>query len=201
MIRLLAICASTLLFLTGATIQSLRAQTPPGGTIALTGARVIDGTGPAPLDQATLLIANGQIAATGTSGSIRIPAEAVRIDMAGKTILPGLINAHGHLNVDAYTRLPVREHLLQSLRVYADYGVTTVVSLGSTDADELEDLKIRDEQSQGKPDLARPFTAGAFAIGKTPNEARKAVDRLAGEKVDIMKYKINGLPDDMTPDI
>jgi imidazolonepropionase-like amidohydrolase len=197
-IRLAAICASALLFLTGAASQ---AQTPAGETIALTGGRVIDGTGRAPIDQATLIIANGRIAAVGPSASVNIPTDAVRIDMSGKTIIPGLINAHGHLNVDDYTQLPPREHLLQCLQVYADYGVTTVVSLGSTDADELEDLKIRNEQRLGTPDRARLFTAGAFAIGKTPDEARKAVDRLADEKVDIIKYKINGLPDDMTPEV
>ena len=62
-------------------------------------------------------------------------------------------------------------------------------------------MRIRDEQRKSYPDRARLYTAGAFAIGKTQEEARKAVDRLAGEQVDFVKYKINGLPDDMTPDI
>lgn len=199
--RLSALCASTLLILACLTFQPSCAQTPTGVTVALTGGRVIDGTGRAPLEQATLVITNGRIAAIGPSASVPIPAGAVRIDISGKTILPGLINAHGHLNVDANTKLPVSEHLRQRLRLYAEYGVTTVVSLGSTDADEAEDLKIRDEQRKTIPDRARLYTAGAFAIGKTPEEARKAVDRLADEKVDIIKYKINGLPDDMTPDI
>lgn len=200
-IRLAVICASALLSLTSSTFQSSRAQIPSGMTIALIGGRVIDGTGRAPLDQADLVITDGRIAAIGASGLVKIPAGAVRVDMSGKTILPGLINAHGHLNVDGNTQLPVREHLLQRLQVYTDYGVTTVVSLGSTGVDEFEDLKIRDEQRQGTPDRARLFTAGAFAIGKTSDEARKSVDRLADEKVDIIKYKINGLPDDMTPEI
>jgi imidazolonepropionase-like amidohydrolase len=170
--------------------------------IALVGARIIDGTGAPPLEDGTLVIApDGRIAAVGPSSAIQIPADVVRIPMAGKTIMPGLINAHGHLNVDANTKLPVREHLLQRLRLYAQYGVTTVVSLGSTDADEAEDLRIRDEQRKSYPDRARLYTAGAFAIGKTAEEARNAVDRLAGEHVDIVKYKINGLPEDMTPDV
>ena len=199
--RLSAICASTLLFLLILGFEVSLAQSSAGETVALVGARVIDGTGRAPLDQAIVVVTNGRIAAVGPRSSVRIPADAMRMDMSGKTIVPGLINAHGHLNVDSYTRLPVREHLLQSLKVYADYGVTTVVSLGSTDADEVEDLRIRDEQRQGVPDRARLYTAGAFAIGKTAEEARKSVDRLADEKVDVVKYKINGLPDDMTPEI
>jgi len=183
-------------------ISPAPAQVAGGRPTALVGARIIDGTGAPPLEDGTLLIAaNGSIAAVGPSSAIRIPAEAVRISMAGKTIMPGLINAHGHLNVDANTKLPVREHLLQRLRLYAQYGVTTVVSLGSTDADEAEDLRIRDEQRKTYPDRARLYTAGAFAIGKTAQEARAAVDRLASEHVDIVKYKINGLPDDMTPEV
>jgi imidazolonepropionase-like amidohydrolase len=151
--------------------------------------------------QGTLVITDGRIVAAGPAASVTVPAGATRIDMRGKTILPGLINAHGHLNVDANTRLPVREHLLQRLRLYAEYGVTTVVSLGSTPQDEAEDLKIRDEQRRGIPDRARLYTAGGFALGKTAGEARRSVDRLADEKVDFVKYKINGLPDDMTPDV
>lgn len=177
---------------------SAGAQPQDGRAIALTGARVIDGTGQV-FESGTVVIADGRIVSAGSSAPI--PAGATRVDMAGKTIMPGLINAHGHLNVDANTKLPVRQHLLQRLQLYAQYGVTTVVSLGSTDADEAEDLRIRNEQREGRPDRARLYTAGAFAIGKTPEDARRAVDRLAGEHVDIVKYKINGLPDDMTPDI
>jgi imidazolonepropionase-like amidohydrolase len=183
-------------------VSPASAQPAIGRATALVGARIIDGTGAPPLEDGTLLIApDGRIAAVGATSAMRIPPDAVNIPMAGKTIMPGLINAHGHLNVDANTKLPVREHLLQRLKLYAQYGVTTVVSLGSTDADEAEDLRIRDEQRNRVPDRARLYTAGAFAIGRTPEEARNAVDRLAAEHVDIVKYKINGLPDDMTPEI
>jgi imidazolonepropionase-like amidohydrolase len=196
-VRLLAVCAILFSAASGL-LSAARAQVPAAGMVALTGARIIDGTGRA-LENATLGIDNGRVVSVGAVTSI--PSRATRIDMSGKTILPGLINAHGHLNVDANTKLPIREHLLQRLQLYAQYGVTTVVSLGSTDLDEAEDLRIRDEQRKTIPDRARLYTAGAFAIGKTTQEARKAVDRLADEKVDIVKYKINGLPDDMTPAI
>ena len=184
------------------TVSPASPRAPGDRVTALIGARIIDGSGASPLEDSTLLIAaDGRIAAIGRNSAIRIPPDANRIDMAGKTIMPGLINAHGHLNVDANTKLPVRDHLLQRLRLYAQYGVTTVASLGSTESDEAEDLRIRDEQRKRYPDRARLYTAGAFAIGKTVEEARHAVDRLAGEHVDFVKYKINGLPDDMTPDV
>jgi imidazolonepropionase-like amidohydrolase len=122
--------------------------------------------------------------------------------MSGKTILPGLINAHGHVTVDSNTKLPVREHMMQVLQAYADYGVTAVVSLGSTNlASEAEGFRIREEQHTGVPDRTRLITAGMNAIGKTPEEARASVARLQSVKADLIKYHINGAPTDMTPEI
>ena len=82
-------------------------------------------------------------------------------------------------------------------RSYAEYGVTAIVSLGSTEADELEGIKLRDQQAHGTLDRARFYTGGLNAIGKAPEEARKSVDRLADLKVDIIKFHINGNPNDM----
>jgi imidazolonepropionase-like amidohydrolase len=172
-----------------------------GSTVALTGGRVIDGTGGAPLPQATIVITDGRIAAVGAPAAVRIPAGATRIDMSGRTIMPGMINAHAHVNIDSEVKTPVRDQLVQRLRTYADYGVTTAVSLGSTQADELEGLKLRDEQERGTLDRARIYTGGVNAVGMTPDEARKSVDRLADLKVDIIKYHINGTANDMTPDV
>jgi imidazolonepropionase-like amidohydrolase len=178
------------------------AQTPAGsGAIVLTGARIIDGTGRAPIQNGTIVINNGRIEAVGAPAAVKIPAGATRVDLAGKTVIPGLINAHAHVNVDPGSTMPVREDLLRRLRTYAMYGVTSAVSLGSTEADEMEGLKLRDEQTRGKLDRARIYTGGLNAVGKTPEEARKSVDRLANLKVDVIKYHINGTPNDMTPDI
>jgi imidazolonepropionase-like amidohydrolase len=184
------------------TLQPSLAQAPAAGaTIALTGARVIDGTGATPLARATILVTDGRIAAVGAPAAVTIPAGATRIDLSGKTIMPGMINAHAHLNVDSELKTPVRDQLLQRLRTYAAFGVTTAVSLGSTPADEVEGLKLRDEQERGTLDRARLFTGGINAVGKTPEDARQSVDRLAQLKVDIIKYHINGNPNDMTPDV
>jgi imidazolonepropionase-like amidohydrolase len=199
--RLAAVSLTILVVLAAFFFQRPLAQAPAAGVIALTGARVIDGTGRAPLGQATLIIRNGRIEAVGAPAAVNVPAGATRVDMAGKTIMPGMINAHAHLNIDSEVKMPVRDQLVQRLRTYAEYGVTSAVSLGSTQADELEGLKLRDEQARGPLDRARIFTGGLNAVGKTPDEARKSVDRLADLKVDIIKFHINGTPNDMTPDI
>lgn len=182
------------------TLQPSRAQAP-GGVVALTGARLIDGSGGPPIDQATVVIGgNGRILAAGRSSAVQIPAGAARVDVSGKTIMPGMINAHAHLNYTKELGGPVRDQLVRRLRTYAEYGVTTAVSLGSTEADELDGIKLRDEQSGGVFDRARLYTGGLNAVGKTPAEARKSVDRLADLKVDVIKFHINGNPDDMNRD-
>ncbi|PYS46058.1 MAG: amidohydrolase, partial [Acidobacteria bacterium] len=118
---------------------------------------------------------------------------------SGKTIVPGLINAHGHLNADQSTR-PIRDKLAGQLRVYADYGVTTVVVLG-TGPDDLQDaVKLRDEQEHGTLDRARVYVAGpSLRDLKTEDEARTRVNRYADAKVDIIKIHVTGGPNDMTP--
>jgi imidazolonepropionase-like amidohydrolase len=198
------VAAGTLLVAAFSLRPSL-AQAPSGNTVALTGARVIDGTGSAAIEKGTVVIRDGLVEAVGPVTSVKIPAGTARIDVSGKTIIPGLIDSHAHLNVEQGSTMPVRDDLVRRLRTYAIYGVTSTVSLGSTPADEMEGLKLRDEQSgaqtRGTLDRARLYTGALNAVGKTPEEARKSVDRVADLKADIIKYHINGTPNDMTPDI
>lgn len=164
--------------------------------IALTDARVIDGTGRAAIEQATLLIENGKITAVGPNATVRIPQGTARISLAGKTIIPGLINAHGHVQVERNSTLPAREDLLRRLQMYASYGVTTVVSLGSGPADERAGIELRDEQRAGRAGGARLYTSGQAAAGRTPAASRASVDRLANLGVDAIKLRLNGTDND-----
>lgn len=176
------------------------APPPPSaqnGTIAFTNARIIDGTGRAPIERGTLVVSGGRITAVGPAASTTIPAGAQRIDASGKTIVPGFINTHAHLNVDRDFTGSVREDLIRRLKMYANYGVTSTVSLGSTQADELEGFKLMQEQDRAGLDRARLYTAGLNAIGKTPEEARASVDRLADLHAHVIKFHINGNPNDM----
>ncbi|MCO4100298.1 MAG: hypothetical protein HEQ38_13080 [Gemmatimonas sp.] len=67
---------------------------------------------------ATLLVRDGRVIAAGAASRVRIPANAERVSLAGKVIMPGLINTHGHASSVA------------NLATYAAYGITTVFSLG-----------------------------------------------------------------------
>ena len=197
-LRIAAVAAGTSLAV--ATLAGPRslAQAPAGGApVAFTNARIIDGTGRAPIERGTLVVTNGRVTAVGASASVTIPAGAQRIDAAGKTIVPGFVNAHGHLNVERGATLPVRDDLVRRLKTYALYGVTSVVSLGSAEADEVPGIRLMQEQEHAGLDRSRLYTAGINAEGKTPAEARASVDRLADLKAHAIKFHINGGADDM----
>ena len=108
-------------------------STQPSGVTALTHVRVIDGTGGAPLEDATVLIEGNHIKSVRSAAGA-IPAHARVLDLHGDTVMPGLINAHGHLaliadgqnSATAYTA----ENVLAELRQYESYGVTAMLSLG-----------------------------------------------------------------------
>lgn len=143
---------------------------------AFTGARIIDGTGKTAVENATLLVRNGRIEAIGAS--VKIPAGAQRIDVAGKTIIPGLINGHGHVND------------LSQLGLYARYGVTSVFSLGGTREIEFRD-QTRAQQQTPALTRTRLFIAGPIPVSKTAEEGRTAVDALAAAKTDIVKFRLD----------
>jgi imidazolonepropionase-like amidohydrolase/arylsulfatase A-like enzyme len=173
-------------------------------TQALVGARVIDGTGRQPIENAVLLVANGRIEAVGPADRVTIPAGATRVDVSGRTIVAGLINAHGHVNdvkgLESNPAFYTREHIAHQLSTYARYGVTTVFSLGG---DGAEGIAVRDTQRrEGPGGLARLYVGGPIVTSTTTEAARRAVDELAAMKVDLVKIRVDdnlGTTSKMTP--
>jgi imidazolonepropionase-like amidohydrolase len=177
--------------------------------VALKGATIVDGTGRAPQQDAVLVVDGEQILAIGAPGKVKVPRGARVVDVKGRTIMPGIINAHGHVGLvaggqnraDAYTRENVQAQLLQ----YERYGVTSVLTLGLN-----RDLvyELRDEQRRGGLPGASLFTAGR-GIGapdgappvpvapdqvyrpKTPEEAVADVEEAAAHKPDILKIWVD----------
>ena len=191
--------AASLIF---ATLIPLPAQSP-GGVKAFTGARVIDGTDRAPIDNATIVVRGGKVVAVGPSASVTVPAGAERIALTGKHVIPGLVNAHGHVGntVGMEQGKYSAENVLRDLRTYAAYGVTTVYSLGD---DQEAGFKARDAQNVPTLDRARLYVAGPVLAPKTPDEARKQVGEVAAMKADIVKIRVDdnlGSTPKMAPEI
>jgi len=166
-----------------------------------TGVRLIDGTERPAIDNATLVVRDGRIVSAGSN--VDVPAGARAVPLAGKTVIPGLINAHGHvgdtegLQGGRYSA----GHVMRDLRLYAAYGVTTVVSLGG---DQAPAFAARDSQRTASLDRARIFAAGPVLAPKTPAEARQLVADDQAMKVDIVKIRVDdnlGTTPKMPPEV
>jgi imidazolonepropionase-like amidohydrolase len=181
-----AALAATTLMIAVVLLRPSAAQ-PAGASVVVTGVRLIDGTGRPPLENASLVITNGRVEAVGAR--LKAPAGATVVDLAGKTVVPGLINAHGHLG-NGDKKLPLHDQILQQLRMYARYGVTTVQTMGD---DGVESVKIRDGQEGSALDRARLYPAGSPVVGESVEDARQKVDKVASMHVSMIKTRMNHL--------
>src|SRR5580704_3755326 len=132
-----------------------------GQTVALIGARLIDGSGQAPLENSALVIQGETITAIGPEGSVKFAKDAAVIDCHGQTIIPGLISDHSHVGlVDGVSIKPEnynQQNILRQLRQYEAYGVTTVTALGLNGS---LFYQLSDDQHSGTSPCADLF--GAF---------------------------------------
>jgi imidazolonepropionase-like amidohydrolase len=173
----------------------------PARVKAFMGARAIDGSSATPTENAVIVVRDGRIEAVGAK--VPVPAGAERIDLAGKTVLPGLINAHGHVGdvvgLRSGPELNTTENVLRQLSLYARYGITTVFSLGG---DAEPGFRARDAQDTASLDRARIHVAGPVIVAATPEEARLKVDEVAALKPDLVKIRVDdnlGTAAKMTP--
>jgi N-acetylglucosamine-6-phosphate deacetylase len=134
--------------------------------VALTHARVIDGLGHAPLENQTLVVRDGKIAALGADGAVAIPEGATVKDLAGKTVLPGFVMVHEHLFYSSITRGPfhINEMEFSFPRLYLAAGVTSARTTGSVEP--YTDLSIKKQIDAGsaigpKLHLTAPYFDGA----------------------------------------
>src|SRR5688572_28366067 len=177
------------------------AQSP---TIAFTNASLVSGAGPRGFDvqaNSTIIVRDGRIVSAGPA--VKLPTGARVVDLAGGFVVPGFISAHAHvsdvqgLNPRAYTD----ENTRRQLGVYARYGVTSVFSLGGEQAPAFA---LRDAQSVPTLDRARLFVSGDVIVGKTPEDARAAVARVAAQKPDFIKIRVDdnlGTTTKMAPEV
>ena len=171
--------------------------------VAYVGATLIDGTGAPPIADAALVVEDGMISGVGAAREVQIPSGATQVDVSGKFIMPGLVDAHVHvgdtrgLESGHYSE----ENVLAQLRLLARYGVTTVISLGD---DREAGVRVRDTQAVSSLDRARLFVAGTVVTGNTPEEAVAIVDANANMDVDYIKFRVDdnlGTVEKMRPEV
>ena len=184
---------------------------PAPDAVWFEGARLIDGSGAEPIERSAMLVEDGAFAWVGRQGDREPPRGAARVDLAGKTVIPALIDAHQHIGLTNvkdgshskanYTRANLIEHLERS----AYHGVAATMSLG-LEFDEPLAFVLRDAVL---PNAARFLTSGR-GIAATPlagpqqeyrqgiprgaqtvAEGRTAVAELHGHGVDIVKIWVD----------
>jgi imidazolonepropionase-like amidohydrolase len=164
------------------------AQAP---TVVLEGGTLIDGTGGNPINNAVVVIEGNRIKSVGTRGQVTYPSNARIINTDGKTILPGLVDGHVHLDIYFPSYMP---------QMFLRYGVTTVADLNN-DTEWI--LLQREALNSGKLRGPRMFVSGQALDGptsvtntdqrvvvhslKTPEEARAKVRSLVARGVDVVK--------------
>jgi len=171
-------------------------------TTAFEGARLIVGDGRV-IENATLVVDGARIVQAGRAADVRVPAGATRVSLAGKTVMPMLIDTHVHLS-------PTRDALIRDLRLRAYYGVSAAMSMGT------DNVALLDMRGETIPGAARFVSAGRGITMPEPGritvphwinneaEGRKAVEELAAHKVDIVKIWVDdrgGKYKKLTPDI
>ena len=131
-----------------------------------------------------------RIVQAGRAADIRVPAGATRVSLAGKTVMPMVVDTHTHLGA-------TREALTRDLRRRAYFGVSAALSLGA------DNYELLDMRGQTIPGAARFFSAGRGITMPEPGritvphwitteaEGRKAVQELAAHKVDIVKIWVD----------
>jgi imidazolonepropionase-like amidohydrolase len=111
--------------------------------VALTHARVVDGTGAAVKDDQTVVIRGEKIVAVGITGSVAIPEGARVVDLTGKTIIPGIIGLHDHMYYGGMKFMGVSYP-----RLFLSAGVTTIRTTGSVDSYQELNLKRQTDSMQ-----------------------------------------------------
>ncbi len=196
-------------------VQETHTQNPR--RLALVGGMLLTGYEVPPIHQGAVLIEGDRIVQAGPAAEVKIPADATIIDTSGRTMLPGLIETHGHLIVLGHgnydTWFPwINAHggekmLTRVMEISARQllmaGVTTVVDLGAP----LQlSLGIRDRINKGEVAGARAFVSGpwishlsgaavngAMQVGfgginiTNPEQAAQETEKLAAAGVDQIK--------------
>ncbi|MGD9287435.1 MAG: amidohydrolase family protein [Desulfobacterales bacterium] len=180
---------------------------------AYTGATLIDGNGDPPVKDAVIVVRDDRITAVGTKASVEIPTDALIEDLTGKTVIPGLIDCHIHLDLhglaDTYAENLV-EDKLRTLRAAAEMrntlrsGFTTVRSVGSVN---YVDLAVKQGVALGYVKGPRILAAGKiitmtssgteyfsgmYREADGPDECRKAAREQLKKGADFLKLMATG---------
>ena len=175
--------------------------------VALEHVRVIDGTGAAPVENQTIVIANGKIQSVAAADAATVPEGAQILDLSGYTVIPGLVGMHDHMFYPS-GRVPIYGEMAYSFpKLYLASGVTTIRTTGSIEPyTDLELKRLIDSGEQAGPEMfvTGPYLEGAGAftpqmhILKDADDARETVNYWADEGVTSFKAYMHITPEELS---
>ncbi len=169
--------------------------------VALTHVRVIDGTGAPAREDQTVIVDHGKIAAVGPAASTPSPAGAQVMDLAGHTVIPGLVGMHEHLFYPGGGGVPMYPEMAYTFpRLYLASGVTTARTAGSIEP--YTDLNLKNLIDSARMPGPKLYITGPYLEGKGaftpqmhelagPADAAKTVDYWADEGATSFKAYMN----------
>ena len=174
----------------------------PRNIVVYEGARLIIGNGSV-IENGMFTVSDNEITAVGEIGAYSVPEAATRVNLAGMTVMPAIVDAHTHMTTS-------RDTLIEDLQRRAYFGVGAAISMVSDGPD--APLDLRDEII---PETARFLSAGHGIVGPEPGrrvvhwveteeEAREAVRIEAGRNVNLIKVWVDDRDDQfvkLTPEI
>ena len=184
--------------------QFIRVEAP---VVALTHVRVIDGTGAAPLEDQTIVIAEGKIQSIAPSTTAAVPTGAQILDLKGYTVLPGLVGMHDHMFFPMGGNPPMYSNMGSSFpRLYLALGVTTIRTTGSVAP--YTDLEIKRLIDAGrmigpKMHVTAPYLEGRGSFTPVmheltgPDDARRMVNFWADQGATSFKAYMNITRDEL----
>ena len=194
-----AACAAAVWLACGVAAQTRRATIFEGATL-------IAGDGSAPIERSAFIVENDTITRVGRQGEVTAPEGAARVDLAGRFVIPALVDVHTHLGFRRDATFSIanftRDNIVDQLRKFAALGVAAVGSAG-TDRGPLI-FTVRDRgivngaavRTSGRgiapPDAgpAPPMREVPYGVS-TDAEARQAVRELAAQHVDFVKIWVD----------
>ena len=160
----------------------------PTGVVALTGARIVTmaGDGGGIIENGVIVLKGNRIAAVGAAGEVSVPAGAITLDMTGKTIIPGLVDAHAHGAQGADELVPQQNwSLVQNLAL----GTTTIHDPSSR-ASEI--FVASEMQRAGKLLGPRIFSTGEIVYGAKAASVYAEVNNLEDALDHVRRLKAQG---------
>lgn len=169
-----------------ANLSMTRAADKPRGVVALTGARIVTmNQARQVIENGTIVVRDNRIVAVGASGSVEIPADAQRLDLAGRTVMPGIIDAHAHGPQGINDLVPQQNW---STLAHLALGVTTVHD-PSNNATEI--FAASEYQRVGEILAPRIFSTGDVVYG-AHSEGFASIEKLDDARNHIQRLKSQG---------